>query len=184
MKFCSQCGETLTLGVPDGDNRKRHICTACSAIHYENPRIITGCIPAYADSVLLCRRAIQPRKGFWTLPAVFLEHGETISQGAERESIEEAHANLTIHGLYGIYDIVYIGQVHMFYRATLNDLDFHAGQESLETELFREEDIPWRQLAFPVINIVLEQFFNDRRKGQFSLKTTEINRTDWQRVDH
>ena len=184
MKFCSQCGETLSFHVPPGDNRERHVCTACTTIHYQNPRIITGCLATHEDAVLLCRRAIEPRHGYWTLPAGFLENGETIADGAARESYEEAHAQLTIHGLYGIFDIVYIGQVHMFYRATLDNLEFHPGPESLETRLFREDEIPWRQLAFPVNNLVLKAFFEDRKRGHFPLHQRAVQRSDWELVDH
>jgi len=176
MKFCNQCGEPLLLAVPAGDDRERHVCSSCAHVHYRNPRIITGCIPVHEDRVLLCRRAIEPRHGFWTLPAGFLEHGETIAEGAGRETLEEANARVDIHGLYAIYDVLHIGQVYMFHRATLADLDFSPGEESLATELFREQDIPWDELAFPVIGLVLKDFFADRGRGAYPLKTATINR--------
>ena len=182
MNFCNQCGESLSISIPAGDNRERHVCTVCSTIHYQNPTIITGCIPAHENSVLLCRRAISPRQGFWTLPAGFLEEGETIAEGAARETFEEANARITLNGLYGIYDVVHIGQIYMFYRASLNDLNFFPGAESLETQLFTEEELPWNELAFPVIHVALTHFFNDNHNGQFDLKTTKIDRSFWSLV--
>lgn len=175
MKFCNQCGEALTIQTPQGDDRERFVCPACATVHYLNPKIITGCIATYENSILLCRRAIEPRHGYWTLPAGFLEEGETLEEGAIRESYEEARADLSIEGLYAIYDIVHIGQVYMFFRANLRNLNFHPGPESLETQLFHEEDIPWRELAFPVISLVLKHFFDDRRDNHFPLRNATID---------
>lgn len=171
MKFCSHCGGKLITTTPSGDDRERQVCTACDVIHYQNPRIITGCIPVHEDSILLCRRSIEPRRGFWTLPAGFLERGESIAEGALRESFEEARANIILDELYAIYDITHISQVYMFYRGTLADLNFQPGPESEEAVLFKETTIPWHELAFPVIEVVLRHFFEDRRKGLFTLKT-------------
>jgi ADP-ribose pyrophosphatase YjhB (NUDIX family) len=176
MKFCNQCGEALAIQIPPGDDRERFVCPACATVHYVNPKIITGCIPTYENSILLCRRAIEPAYGLWTLPAGFLEQGESIAEGAQRESYEEARANLTIDELYAIYDVTHIGQVHVFYRATLQDLNFQPGPESLETQLFREEEIPWQELAFPVTSLVLRSFFDDRRKNLYTLRTATIDR--------
>ncbi|HLS98299.1 MAG: NUDIX hydrolase [Porticoccaceae bacterium] len=175
MKFCSDCGEPVRFAIPPGDDRPRHVCDACTTVHYQNPRVITGCIPVHGDRILLCRRAIEPRRGFRTLPAGFLEQGETTAEGAMRECLEEANARVSLDGLYGVYDILHIGQVYLFYRATLADLDFHPGDESLETALFREEEIPWDDLAFRVVTLALRQFFADRREGSFALRHGAID---------
>lgn len=153
------------------------MCPACNAIHYHNPRIITGCIPVHEDRILLCKRAIEPRRGYWTLPAGFLENGETIAEGAVRETLEEACAKVDLGELYGVFDVPHIGQVHMFYRATLKAPDFQPGAESLETRLFREEEIPWDSLAFPVIRLILEHYFDNRKTGCFTMKTARIDRS-------
>ena len=146
MKYCSQCGGTVAQRIPEGDTRQRFVCRHCDVIHYQNPRIIAGCIPVYENQVLLCRRAIEPRYGKWTLPAGFLENGESISQGALRETMEEANARVEIDTLYTIFSLPHISQVYVFYKARLLDLDFFSGIESLETKLFAEADIPWLSL--------------------------------------
>ncbi len=174
MNFCSSCGKELTYTIPAGDDRHRHLCRSCDTIHYQNPRVITGTIPVHGDRVLLCKRAIEPRSGLWTLPAGFLENGETLEEGALRESREEANANLALEGLYGVFDVPHINQVYMLYRASLVDLDFSPGSESRETVLFSEQEIPWDELAFPVIDLTLKYFFSDLARGQFSLKTGRI----------
>lgn len=175
MKYCIECGGTLLLTIPPGDDRQRHVCADCDYIHYHNPKIITGCIPAYEDRVLLCRRAIEPRHGFWTLPAGFLENGETLEEGAVRETLEEACARVNLHELHGVFDIPHISQVYMFYRATLTDLAFSPGAESLETALFSQDEVPWENLAFPVITLMLRHYFADYQSGQYSLKTAKID---------
>ena len=174
MKFCSHCGESVTHRIPEGDNRPRFICTACEAIHYQNPRIIAGCLPIYEDKVLLCRRSINPRSGFWTLPAGFLENGETTADGALRETREEANANATIIELYTLFSLPHISQVYMFFRANLNDLGFSPGEETLETELFDEDDIPWDELAFPVITQTLNHYYEDRKTNSFPVRSLDI----------
>lgn len=153
--------------VPQGDNRPRYICQNCHTIHYQNPHIVVGALPVWEDRILLCRRAINPRKGFWTLPAGFFENGETLKEGAQRETFEEACASINIEGLYTVFSLPHINQVYMFYRASLVDDRFAPGDESLETELFAEQDIPWQELAFPVVTRSLELFLNDRKTGVF-----------------
>lgn len=167
IKFCSSCGGNITLLIPEGDNRDRHVCDDCGTIHYQNPRIIAGTLPIYEDKVLLCRRAIEPRLGFWTLPAGFMENGETTQQAAERETWEEAEANIDIAGLYTLYDLPHISQVYIFYRGTVVDGKYGVGQESLETQLFSEDEIPWAELAFPTIGLTLKRYFNDRKNDVF-----------------
>lgn len=176
MKFCSQCGKAVALHVPAGDNRERHVCTHCHTIHYQNPRIITGTLPVFENRVLLCKRAIEPRSGLWTLPAGFMENGETTEQGAERETWEEARANVTIHSLYTLFNLPQINQVYFFYRAALNDLDFSPGPESLEVELFYEHQIPWDALAFPVIARTLKHYFSDLKQGSYPIRSEDIVR--------
>ncbi|MDH5738595.1 MAG: NUDIX hydrolase [Gammaproteobacteria bacterium] len=174
MNYCSHCGSKVTLKVPEGDNRSRHVCVQCDAIHYQNPRIIAGCLPIYDDSVLLCRRAIEPRAGKWTLPAGFMENGETTEEAALRETREEANARAEIMHLYTLFSLPHISQVYLFYRARLLDLQFSPGEESLEVALFHEKDIPWDELAFPVIVETLEHYFSDRKEDHFPVRSREI----------
>jgi len=174
MNFCSQCGHKVSLVIPEGDDRKRHVCGSCETIHYQNPNIIAGCLPIHKDKVLLCKRAIEPRQGFWTLPAGFMENGETTEQGALRESWEEANANIDVHGLYTMFNLPQINQVYLFYRGTLSDLNFGAGTESLEVALFSEDEIPWRELAFPVIKKTLKHYFADRISGDYPIRNEDL----------
>ena len=174
MKYCSSCGNPVTRRVPNGDNRERFVCEACGTFHYQNPKIVTGCLPIYQRQVLLCRRAIQPRSGLWTLPAGFLENGETSTEGAVRETLEEACANVAIEGLYTVFNLPHISQVYMFFRAELLDLDFRPGWESTDVRLFHEQDIPWDELAFPVIRDTLQHYFRDRSSGIFPVHVGDI----------
>lgn len=183
MKYCSECGQPLNIKIPAGDNRPRHVCDSCQTIHYQNPKIVTGTLPVWEDRVLLCKRAIEPRYGLWTLPAGFMEIGETTEQAAKRESVEEANANLEIEQLYTIINLPHIDQVYMLYRASLTDLEFHAGEESLEVKLFREEEIPWQTLAFRTIHFTLKRFFEDRTTGQFPLHTHTITANNRESVN-
>jgi len=168
MNFCSECGHAVALSIPEGDNRPRHVCTQCGTIHYQNPKMVIGSIPVWEDEgtlqVLLCRRAIEPRLGYWTLPAGFMENGETTAEAAVRETEEEAGANIELGPLFTLLNVAHVHQVHMFYLARLLDLDFAPGEESLEVQLFAERDIPWDELAFPTIRTTLELFFADRVK--------------------
>ena len=175
MNYCNQCGGSVSKTVPEGDNRERFVCSHCQHIHYQNPRIIAGCLPFYEDQVLLCRRAIEPRRGMWTLPGGFLENGESISDGAVRETLEEANARVTIDSIYTIFSLPHISQVYVFYRAQLLDLNFSAGEESLETKLFREEDIPWSELSFAAIEQTLTAYFSDQKAGHYRLREGTID---------
>lgn len=174
MKYCSQCGDSVTHRVPDGDHLPRFVCDACETIHYQNPRVIAGCLPYFEDKVLLCLRSIEPREGYWTLPAGFLENGETTSQGALRETREEANANAEIVELYTVFSLPHISQIYMFYRAELTDLDFFPGIESHETKLFSEDKIPWDRLAFPVVTETLKCYFKDIRQGSYPIRNQDI----------
>ncbi len=162
MNYCSRCGREVERKIPPGDNRERFVCGHCGAIHYQNPRIVTGCLPVWNDRVLLCRRAIEPRRGHWTLPAGFLEAGETIDAGAVRETWEEARARVEIQGLYTVFSVPHISQVHMFFRARLADGHYAPGDESLDVRLFEEDGVPWEDLAFPVVTKTLRHYFHDR----------------------
>jgi ADP-ribose pyrophosphatase YjhB (NUDIX family) len=166
VKYCSHCRANLVITIPEGDNRERYTCPACETIFYQNPRIIAGCIPVYKDQVLLCRRAIEPRKGCWTLPAGFMENGESTIEAAQRETWEEALAKTDIGSLFSICNIPHLNQVHLFYLATLPKPEFGVGEESLEVELFFEADIPWRELSFGTVKHSLQRFFRDRKMGQ------------------
>lgn len=175
MKYCAECGAPIELRVPQDDHRQRHVCTACATIHYQNPKLIVGAIPEWKDGrILLCRRAIEPRHGLWTLPAGFMENGETTGQAAARETLEEANARIALHDLYAMYNLPYIDQVQLLYRATLLDLDFSPGVESLEVRLFAENEIPWDALAFRPVKYTLEHFFADRKRGEFLFRNTDL----------
>lgn len=174
MKFCSNCGAPVVRKIPPGDSLPRHVCEACGIIHYQNPKMVVGCIPEWEDKVLMCRRAIEPRLGFWTLPAGFMENGETTAEGAMREALEEAGARVEIHSLYSLYNLPHINQVYLLFRARLLDLDLRPGIESLEVQLFTESGIPWDRLAFRTIRETLRHYYDDRRQGSFPLRVGNI----------
>ena len=182
MKFCSQCGSNVILAIPDGDNLPRHICEQCNMIHYQNPKIIAGTIPEWDNKVLLCKRAIEPRHGLWTLPAGFMENSETTIQGALRESMEEANAQLTNMTLFCVFSIPHISQVYMMYRGELINGQASPGVESLELDLFSEENIPWDKMAFPVITETLKLYFKDKAAGKFTTHTGDIIRDNNQLI--
>jgi ADP-ribose pyrophosphatase YjhB (NUDIX family) len=175
MKFCSNCGSAVALKIPAGDSLPRHVCDACGAIHYQNPKMIVGCIAEWENRILLCRRAIEPRHGLWTVPAGFMENGETTAQGAARETLEEANARVEVGPLYALYNIPHINQVYLLFRARLLDLDFSAGAETLEARLYDEADIPWDALAFATVRNTLTHYYADRKAGtyRFHLGTIE-----------
>ncbi len=174
MQFCSACGAPVRLEVPPGDDRQRHVCQACARIHYQNPKVVVGCIPEWEQQVLLCRRAIEPQYGLWTLPAGFMEMGETAAEAALRETAEEAHARVEVLGLYSLFNLPQISQVYLLLRGRLLDLDFSPGTESLEVRLFREDEIPWDGLAFAAVRETLKLYFQDRRAGSFSVHMGDI----------
>ena len=167
IKFCNSCGSTVVQRIPEGDTFSRAVCDACGVIHYENPKVVVGCLPAYGDRILICKRAIEPRYGLWTLPAGFMENNESASEGAAREALEEANARVQIEDLYTVYSIPHISQVYMMFRAKLLDADFSPGAESLEVKLVTEEEIPWDQLAFTMVKRTLENYLQDRKSGVF-----------------
>jgi len=156
MKFCSQCGHEVALTVPEGDTLPRHVCGQCGTVHYENPKVVVGCVPEYEGRILICKRAIEPRLGYWTIPAGFMENGETLQEGAARETLEEAEAQVEIGELFAIVDVVRANQVHMMFRARMLNERYGAGHESLEVRLIEPDDIPWDEIAFASVRFGLE----------------------------
>jgi ADP-ribose pyrophosphatase YjhB (NUDIX family) len=182
MNFCSDCGQPVSLLIPADDNRLRHVCGHCGTVHYQNPKMVVGSIPFWREDerVLLCRRAIEPRHGYWTLPAGFMENCETTEEAATRETLEEAGARIDLQGLFSLMNVPHVHQVHLFYRAHLRDLAFAAGVESLEVRLFREDEIPWEAIAFTTVSQTLRLFFDDlkaHRGGQpFGFHSVDVRK--------
>ncbi len=174
MKYCSLCAHEVVRKIPEGEDRDRDVCPSCHEIFYVNPKVIVGCIPTVGDKVLLCKRAIEPRYGKWTLPAGFMENRETTAEGAAREMWEEAEARAVDMALYRIFDVPHISQVYVFYRCQVLDDQFGAGSESLESKLYSEADIPWDELAFPVVIEMLREFFEDRKTQNFPVRNSTI----------
>ena len=174
IKHCRVCGAEVNYRVPADDNRDRAICSACGEIHYENPINVVGTVPVWGDQVLLCRRNIEPRYGMWTLPAGFLELGESTAEGALRETVEEAGARVEMQELFTVLNVVRVGQLHLFYRARMLDSTLAPGPETIEARLFREDEVPWNELAFRTVRLTLEHFFADRRSGHYGVHAGDI----------
>jgi ADP-ribose pyrophosphatase YjhB (NUDIX family) len=174
MNFCSNCGAKVVLRVPPGDSLPRHVCDNCATIHYRNPLMVVGTVPEWEDRILLCRRAIEPRLGFWTLPGGFMELGETTAQAAQRETLEEARARIVLGEVFTLLSVPHVNQVHLYYRARLVEQKFAAGEETLEVLLFSENEIPWDAIAFRTTSTTLRHFFSDRKAGQFRMHAGEI----------
>jgi ADP-ribose pyrophosphatase YjhB (NUDIX family) len=174
MNYCSNCGKTVILSTPAGDDRLRYVCESCGSIHYENPKMVVGCIPEMDGEILLCRRAIEPRIGKWTLPAGYLENGETVAEGAKRETLEEAGAHIELLAPYALFNICYVNQIYLMFRARLIDTNAEVGSESSEIRLFLEKDIPWDQIAFTVIEATLRKYFKDKPTGVFPFHIGDI----------
>jgi ADP-ribose pyrophosphatase YjhB (NUDIX family) len=174
MNFCNLCGEKLTFVIPENDDRERYVCTDCGHIHYQNPRLIVCTLPVHEDKVLLCKRAIEPRYGLWTLPGGFMENDETTHEGAIRETREEACARVELLDVYSLYSLPHINQVHLFFRANLLDLNFAAGPESLDVKLFTEDEIPWQEIAFTPVLETLKHYFNDRLNNVYPMHCADI----------
>lgn len=180
MKFCSNCGQPVESRIPQGDTHIRFVCSACDLVHYQNPNNVVGCIPEASDGrILLCKRAIEPRKGYWTIPAGFMENRETLAQGALRETLEEAEAKVELTGLQSIIDVPFASQVHIMFRGKLIDDKFGCGEESLECHLLTEKEIPWKDIAFPTVAFALKSFFADRTKGIYDVHSAVIQRNRW-----
>ena len=175
IRHCRACGTLTRYVVPPDDNRERAVCPNCRTVHYENPINVVGTVPIWDDRVLLCRRNIEPRYGLWTLPAGFLEIGETTEAGALRETDEEAGARVELQGLFSVLNVVRVAQVHLFYRARLLDTDFAPGPETIEAQLFAQHEVPWEQLAFRTVRETLQRWFADRERGTFGVHSADIN---------
>ena len=177
MKYCHHCAAPLVLRMPEGDELARHCCDSCESIFYQNPKNIVGTLPTHLDKILLCKRAIQPRLGRWTLPAGYLENGESSLDGAIRETLEEAGARVTVLGssLYTLFNLPVINQIYLFFRAELSDLDFRPGAESEEVALFSEAEIPWNEIAFPVVHTTLEHYFKDVKQNRFPVRMFDVH---------
>lgn len=167
INFCCSCAAPVSLRIPPGDSLQRHVCDVCGAVHYRNPRLVVGTLPVWEDRILLCRRGIEPRHGCWTLPAGFMENQETVAEAALRETREEACARIDLDAMYTMISVPHISQVHLIFRARLLDLDFAAGDETLEVALFGEADIPWDNIAFRTVAMTLRHYFADRRSGAY-----------------
>jgi ADP-ribose pyrophosphatase YjhB (NUDIX family) len=174
MRFCSNCAAPVAKRVPPGDTLPRWVCDQCGEIHYQNPRMVIGAIPEHDGKILLCRRAIEPRYGYWTLPAGFMENDETTGQAALRETLEEAGARIELGEPFSMISVPYVNQVHLFYRARLLDLQFRPGDESLEVALCDEARIPWKEIAFRTVAATLRHWFADRGRGVFSFHAEDI----------
>ena len=175
MKFCCYCASPVVSRVPPGDSLPRFVCDECGEIHYQNPRLILGTIPEHQGKILLCRRAIEPRYGYWTLPAGFMENNETAGQAAARETLEEAGARVELGAPFSMISVPRVNQVHLFYRARLLHLDFKPGEESLEVALFDEADLPWKDIAFRTVGLTLKFWLSDRAAGAFTFHAEDIN---------
>jgi len=176
LNFCSHCGAPVVSRIPPGDHLPRFVCDRCGTIHYKNPLLVLGCVPEWGDEILLCRRAIEPRLGYWTVPAGFMEQGETMQHAAARECYEEALARVEVGSLLAVVNVTHAGQVHVMFRARLLSPEFAPGPESLEVRLYREADIPWDEIAFPSGEYTLRKFFADRSAGREDHHFTEITR--------
>ena len=176
IKYCSRCGGSVSHRVPDDDNRERAICDNCGMIHYRNPLVVVGCVPERNGRILLCKRAIEPRYGKWTLPAGFMELGETVAGGAARETLEEALATVELGHLFAMVDVIDAGQVHLFYTAKLVG-DYGAGAETLEADLFSEDEIPWDEIAFQSVEFALRKYLEDRGKSR-AVHVHELRRSN------
>lgn len=174
MNFCAQCGAPVSQRIPEGDHLPRYVCDHCHTVHYQNPKIVAGCLATFGDRLLICRRAIEPRHGYWTLPAGFMELGETVAAAAARETWEEACASVTIGELYTVVNVPQIGQVHMMYRGELDSETHSAGVESLESKLIAPADIPWQSLAFPSVRFTLARYLEDLGRNEFPLHTATV----------
>ena len=174
MKFCSNCASPVAKRVPPGDSLPRWVCDQCGEIHYQNPKLVVGTIAEKDGRVLLCRRAIEPRYGYWTLPAGYMENDESTGQAAARETREEAGAKIELGEPFSMISIPYVNQVHLFYRAKLLELDFQPGDETLEVAMVEESQVPWKELAFRTVSMTLKFWFEDRRAGAFGFHASEL----------
>jgi len=174
INFCSYCGAPMEEKIPVDDDHLRSVCTKCCHVHYENPKMVVGCIPVFEDKILLCKRNIEPRKGKWTLPAGYLENKESVQDGAKRETLEETRAHVRIIAPYRLFNIVFVDQIYLMFRAKMEDEIFGPTNESCKVRLFKEADIPWDKIAFEVIKLTLVDFFHDRKQKAYSFKIKDL----------
>ena len=174
MKFCANCGAAVVQRVPPGDSLPRWVCDNCGEIHYQNPKLVVGTIPEHEGRVLLCRRAIEPRYGYWTLPAGFMENDETTAQAALRETLEEAGAAVELQEPFTLISVPRVNQVHLFYRARLRSMEFKPGEETLEVALVEEAGIPWQEIAFRTVAYTLKRWFEDRSRGNYQFHAADL----------
>jgi ADP-ribose pyrophosphatase YjhB (NUDIX family) len=175
VEYCTLCGAGVEQRIPPGDEHPRYICKTCGNIHYQNPKLVVGCIPEYQGRILLCKRDIEPRRGKWTLPAGFLENGETVREGALRETYEEARVRVKIIAPFRLFDLAFVNQLYLMFRASISVPNFSSTPESSEVRLVLEKDIPWDDIAFPVIERTLQHYFRDRIKGAYPFQSLELN---------
>lgn len=175
IRFCTNCGHSVEKRIPNGDDRARYVCPSCGNIHYQNPKLVVGCIPEYEGQILLCKRDIEPRRGKWTLPAGFLENKETVREGALRETYEETLARVKIIAPYRLFDLAFVSQVYLMFRARILSPEFGTTPESSEVVLVHEKAVPWNDIAFPVIQKTLQHYFRDRMNGQFEFQSLELS---------
>ncbi|MFL2753493.1 MAG: NUDIX hydrolase [Gammaproteobacteria bacterium] len=177
MKFCSNCGSSkISLKIPEGDNRERYVCDSCNTIHYSNPNVVVGTLPTFEDKILLCKRAIEPRVGLWTLPAGFLENGESLLEGAWRETKEETQAEVEMHNILAIFNIPQINQIYVIYKASILENSYGPTSESLDVKLFSKEDIPWEKIAFPFVPKAINHYYDNFEKKEIPMCIEDIIR--------
>lgn len=179
INYCSNCGEPVRNRIPEGDDRPRKVCDACGSIYYKNPKMVVGCIAEWEDKILMCRRAIAPQIGKWTLPAGYLESSETVAEGAIRETWEEAHAAVEIIAPFALFNLPFVDQIYLIFRARMMNLDFSTSPESSEVMLMTEAQIPWDDLAFEVIRKILQRYFENRSRGEFQFQMGDILRKSY-----
>lgn len=176
MNYCPNCSAKVSLKIPEGDNRERYVCDSCNTIHYSNPNVVVGTLPAFEDKILLCKRAIEPRVGLWTVPAGFLENGESLLQGAWRETKEETQAEVDMKEILTIFNIPQINQIYVIYRANIEDNSFGPTSESLDVKLFSYDEVPWEELAFPFVPKTINHYYECLKTKKFNLHTEDIIR--------
>jgi ADP-ribose pyrophosphatase YjhB (NUDIX family) len=176
LNYCPNCSAKVSLKIPEGDNRERYVCDSCNTIHYSNPNVVVGTLPAFEDKILLCKRAIEPRVGLWTVPAGFLENGESLLQGAWRETKEETQAEVDMKEILTIFNIPQINQIYVIYRANIEDNSFGPTSESLDVKLFSYDEVPWEELAFPFVPKTINHYYECLKTKKFNLHTEDIIR--------
>tara|TARA_B100000949_G_scaffold231702_1_gene244355 strand:+ start:716 stop:1285 length:570 start_codon:yes stop_codon:yes gene_type:complete len=176
QKYCSYCGSVVSMKIPKGDNKERAVCDHCDTVFYENPKIVSGCLLTWKNKILLCKRATEPRAGYWTLPAGFLENNETIEEGALRETFEEAGAKANSLNPFLLCNLPHISQIYIMFHGELTDGKFSAGLESSEVRLFSKNEIPWNEIAFLVISKTIKLYYQDLKNGTIGIHFDTINK--------